>query len=84
MSVTGVKVIPLPANTRTKLQVFVTGSNADYSVTVFIADSDGVEHERAPLNNLINGASGLPLIIEGKFTGVKITPPDGAAYTYSL
>lgn len=84
MSVTGVKNIPLPATTRTKLQVFVAGANANYVITVFVMDGDGVEHERSPLNNLINGASGIPLLIEGKFSKLRISPPDGAPYTYSL
>ena len=84
MSVTGVQRVKLPGTTRTKLQVFVAGSNANYVVTVKVVDNDGVEHERAPLNNTINGASGLPLQIEGKFSEVIITPPDVDPFTYSL
>jgi len=84
MSVTGVQSVIVKGRVNCRHQVFVAGANADYVVTVIMKDSDGVDHERSPANNTINGLSGLPIIISGRFHTIKITPPDGAAYTYEV
>lgn len=69
---------------RREHQVFVAGSDASYFITVIIIDNDGVEHERTPSNNVINGASGTPLLLTGKIKAFKITPPDANPYTVDI
>ena len=84
MSVTGVQNVVVKGRTNDRHQVFIAGSNLNYTITVLIKDEDLVDHERSPANNTINGLTGLPTIISGRFHTIRITPPDGAAYTYEI